>query len=153
MPMRAAAWKLLAGAVLVTAVACANATSPGGSGSSTPTPTGPPTDLASAQAAWQSAAVGSYALSIQTECFCAPQDYRTVIADDGSVQKGAPEDYLPQTVDDLFAIIQKGYDSNAVTVEVTYNEAGVPLHIFIDQSKNVADEEIGYKVAFDDLSG
>ena len=74
-----------------------------------------------------------------------------VIGDDGSVQKGAPEDYLPQTVDDLFSSIQGGYENDAVEVRVTYNEIGVPLDVFIDQSRSMADEEIGYKVTFEDL--
>jgi hypothetical protein len=153
--MRSVPWKVAAIALLLTAVACADATSPGASDPAAPSPTstGPPTDLADARATWQAAAVGSYSLSIKNGCFCVLQDYRTVIADDGTVQKGAPEDYLPQTVDDLFDIIQKGYDDNAVTVDVAYNDVGVPLSIFIDRSKQIADEEIGYTVAFEDLSG
>src|ERR1700675_1507113 len=97
-------WKLVPVVLLMTAFACANPTSPAAAPS--PTNTGPPTDLSSARDAWAAANVGSYALQIKTSCFCAPQDYRVVIGDDGSVQKGAPEDYLPQTVDDLFAAIQ-----------------------------------------------
>ena len=143
-------WKLVGIVLLVSAAACANASSPAASNSTTPT--GPPTDLESARAAWQAADVGSYALMIKTECFCAPQNYRVVVAGGGSVQTKAPEDYLPETVDDLFAIIQKGYDEKAVTVDVAYDDVGVPLRIFIDQATNIADEEMGYEVTFEDLS-
>jgi hypothetical protein len=73
------------------------------------------------------------------------------VNDDGSVQTKAPEDYLPETVDDLFAIIQGGYDSDAANVDVTYNDVGVPLDVYINQDDYIADEEIGYKVTFEDL--
>ena len=136
--------------VLLTSAACAKASeSPGGTEPTTKS--APPTDLDAARAAWQTADVGSYQLKIKTQCFCAPQEYRIVVNDDGSVQTKAPEDYLPETVDDLFAIIQGGYDSNAASVDVTYNDVGVPLDIYIDQSATMADEEIGYKVTFEDL--
>jgi Family of unknown function (DUF6174) len=147
--MRNAVWKVASVVLLLAAMACANTTSPGGSST---TPTSPPTDLDSARAAWRAEDVGGYALKVQTQCFCAPQDYRVVVGDDGTVQKSASENYLPETVDDLFAIIQMGYDDNAVTVEVIYNAVGVPLRIFIDRSKQMADEEIGFKVAFEELT-
>ncbi|MEP6759211.1 MAG: DUF6174 domain-containing protein [Actinomycetota bacterium] len=148
--MRNTNWKFVPVILLMTAFACANPTSPAASPS--PTRTDPPTDLATARDAWAAANVGSYALQIKTQCFCALQDYRVVIGDDGSVQKAAPEDYLPETVDDLFSSIQAGYDENAAEVRVTYSEIGVPLDVFIDQSRTMADEEIGYKVAFEDVS-
>lgn len=147
--MRNVSWRFVPVVFLTAAFACANPTSP--AASPAPTRTDPPTTLSVAREAWTAANVGSYALQIETQCFCSPQDYRVVIADDGSVQKGAPEGYLPQTVDDLFSSIQGGYDNDAVEVRVTYNEIGVPLDVFIDQSRSMADEEIGYKVTFEDL--
>jgi hypothetical protein len=144
--------KLAIAVLLLTAVACANATtvSPAASPSS---PAPPPTDLEGARAAWEAADVGAYALTIDTECFCAPQHYRVVVNDDGTAQSGAQkEGYLPETVEDLFDIIQTGYDENAAKVVVAYNDVGVPLHVFIDRSTNMADEEMGYKVRFEDLA-
>ena len=148
--MRNTKWTFVPVVLLLTAFACANPTTPAAEPS--PTNTGPPTDLSAARDAWVAANVGSYALQIKTRCFCAMQDYRVVIGDDGSVQKGAPEDYLPQTVDDLFSTIQAGYDGNAAEVRVTYNEIGVPLDVYIDQSKSIADEETGYTVTFEDVT-
>jgi hypothetical protein len=150
--MRASVPKLAIVVLLLTAVACANATtvSPAASPSS---PAPPPTDLEGARTAWEAADVGAYALTIDTQCFCAPQHYRVVVNDDGTVQSGAQkEDYLPETVEDLFDILQTAYDKGAANVEVTYNEVGVPLHIFIDRATNVVDEEMGYKVGFEDLA-
>jgi uncharacterized protein DUF6174 len=135
--------------LLVFATACANATSPGGS--SAPSSTSPPTDLDAARAAWVSADVGSYALTITTQCFCAPQHYRVVVADDGTVTTPAPENYLPQTVEDLFDQLGTAYRKNAYRVDVTYDGVGVPTKVYIDQSQHMADEEIGYKVVFEDL--
>ena len=135
--------------VSVFATACADPTAPGGSGA--PKPTSSPTDLDGARTAWSSADVGSYALTITTQCFCAPQHYRVVVADDGTVTTPAPEDYLPQTVEDLFDRLDQAYGKDAYRVDVTYNEIGVPTHVYIDQSQNTADEEIGYKVVFEDL--
>jgi len=147
--MRNSVLKVAIVVVLLITASCAKASvSPAGGG---PTTTTPPTDLDAARAAWAAADVGSYELRIKTRCFCAPQDYRIVVDDDGSVQKNAPENYLPETVEDLFAIIQGGYDSDAASVEVTYNDVGVPLDIYIDQATNMADEEIGYRVTFEDL--
>ena len=137
--------------MLLTSTACATASRSAGGTDASPTPAPTPTELDAARAAWQAADVGSYALQIKTQCFCALQDYRIVVSDDGSVQTKAPENYLPETVDDLFAVIQGGYDSDAATVDVTYNDVGVPLELDIDQSKTMADEEIGYKVTFEDL--
>ena len=136
--------------VLLTSASCAKASDSPAGGGPTTAPS-PPTELDGARAAWQTADVGSYALRIKTRCFCALQDYRMVVNDDGSVQTKAPENYLPETVDDLFAVIQGGYDSDAASVEVTYNDLGVPLDVYIDQSTSTADEEIGYTVAFEDL--
>lgn len=150
--MRASLPKLAIVVLLLTAVACANATtvSPAASPSS---PAPPPTDLEGARAAWEAAGVGAYALTIDIQCFCPPQHYRVVVNDDGTVRTGAQDEgYLPETVEDLFDILQTAYDENAARVDVTYNDVGVPVHIFIDQATNTMDEEMGYKVGFEDLA-
>jgi hypothetical protein len=133
---------------LVWAAACANPATPGSSSFSTPAE--PPTDIESAREVWAAADVGAYALRIQTSCFCELQDYRTTVDGSGAVTGGAPEDYLPETVDDLHALIQDAYDRDAAQVEVTYDLIGVPVSVYIDSDANMIDEEIGYEVSFQD---
>jgi hypothetical protein len=134
--------------LMTVAVACADAPSPVAAPS--PTPLEPPTDLEGALTAWAAADVGSYSLRVKTSCFCMQQDYRIVVDDDGTVQEGAPEQYLPETVDDLHAILQEAYDADAAEVRVTFDAIGVPVSVYIDRAENMADEEIGYEVSFED---
>jgi hypothetical protein len=109
------------------------------------------------RAAWDAAKVGSYTLTVELACFC-PRIRYTVKVADGKPQdlslNGADTDLdskeaagLPLTVEDLFAKRDDAYAKQAVEVNVSYDSTlGYPTHLYIDQSKHMADEELDYTV-------
>jgi len=132
------------------AVACADPSGPVATAAS-PTPTEPPTDLESAQAAWTAADVGSYELHITTMCFCPNEEYRIVVDEAGDPDRDAPTEHLPETVEDLHAIISDADGAGADEVDVTYDDVGVPERIYIDTWENAIDDEMTYEIGFTDL--
>ena len=142
--------RLVAAVALIAlgAVACADPSGPATNPAS-PTPTEPPTDLESAQAAWTTADVGSYELHITTMCFCPNEEYRIVVDEEGNPNRDAPTEYLPETVEDLHAIIADAVDADEV--DVTYDDVGVPERIYIDTWENAVDDEMTYEIGFTDL--
>lgn len=131
------------------AVACADPSSPASPAS--PTPAEPPTDLEGARAVWTAADVGSYELHITTMCFCPNEEYRIVIDEEGNPNRAAPTEHLPETVEDLHAIIAGAYEAGADEVDVTYDDVGVPERISIDTWENAVDDEMTYEIGFTDL--
>jgi len=131
------------------AVACADPSSPASPAPSTPTE--PPTDLESARAAWTAADVGSYELHVTTMCFCPNEEYRIVVDEEGTPDRSAPTEHLPETVEDLHAIIADADGSGADEVDVTYDDVGVPERIYIDTWENAVDDEMTYEIGFTDL--
>ena len=135
--------------VALGAVACADPSSPASPASATLA--GPPTDLEGARAAWTAADVGSYELHVTTMCFCPNEEYRVVVDEEGNPNRNAPTEYLPETVEDLHAILADAYDVDADLVEVTYDDVGVPERIYIDRWENAVDDEMTYEIGFTDL--
>lgn len=131
------------------AVACADPSGP--TTTASPTLAEPPTDLEGARASWTAADVGSYELHITTMCFCPNEEYRIVVDEDGHPNRNAPTEYLPETVEDLHAILADAYDVDADEVDVTYDDVGVPERIFIDRWENAVDDEMTYEIGFTDL--
>jgi hypothetical protein len=110
-------------------------------------------ELETARAAWQSAAVASYAITYREICFC-PEIVTEVEVVDGQVGDvvvtGDGFDSPPLTVDDMFDAITNALDAGAFRVTATYNpELGYPTEFFIDVEQMMADEEFG--VAVDSL--
>lgn len=71
-----------------------------------------------------------------------------------SVQPIEPWEEMPasffqgfDTVEDLFAILQRAVDQDADRIDAEYHrQLGVPLDVYIDPSKNAVDEEHGFVV-------
>jgi len=126
-----------------------------------PTPTGPvqgagPDDLAEARARWEAADIDNYTYTIERQCFC-PEQYRgpfAVKVEGGEITEatwsGGPagEDVQIPTVEELFRRVAEAYAEGADEVRVTYDgPRGYPTVVWIDESRQMADEEVGYTVS------
>lgn len=94
----------------------------------------------------------NYEMVVTAHCFC-PTEYTTprhVTVVDGEIDTVEPEPPagfdMPVTVDDLFELIERGFDE-ADVVDVSYDdEFGFPDSIFIDWNTMTMDEESAYEV-------
>jgi uncharacterized protein len=111
-------------------------------------------ELAAAEARWAAAGIRSYTIVEEPRCFCLATVH-TVTVTDGTVatvvsetEGGADGPTLgPWTVEELFAAIRTSIDEGAVEVRVTYDAAtGVPLDVWVDRERMMADEEWGVAV-------
>jgi Family of unknown function (DUF6174) len=99
-----------------------------------------------------SGAFDNYQLVVTAHCFC-PTDYtipRRVTVVDGDVASVEPEPpvgfTMPLTVDDLFDLVEQGFD-DADAVDVTYDDVyGFPTTIAIDWDAAAVDEQSAYEV-------
>ena len=135
--------------VLLLATGCMRSSDPGTASSPTV-----PTDLASAEDAWQRAAIRDYTLDVTiTGCMACgePLKYSVNVVDgdvtDHTVPKGFNDDD-PMTVEKLFKTIgwyqRMGADVDQM---VTYNDVGVPVEMNMN-APNVTDVQAHYSVTF-----
>lgn len=129
----------------------------GDQGAEDPDATDPATvraELDAAEARWAAAGIRSYTIVEQPRCFCLATVH-TVTVTDGTVtsvvsetEGGATGPTLgPWTVEELFAAIRTSIDEGAVEVRVTYDAStGVPLDVWVDRERMMADEEWGVGV-------
>jgi hypothetical protein len=116
----------------------------------TPRPSSSATELASAEAAWQAAAIRDSRLEMTiTGCFaCAPGlEFSTTVTDgvvsDATVPDGMKKQVAP-TVEKLFDVLES-YGADATRVR--YNDVGVPLKMHLDHP-DMSDDEADYEVVF-----
>jgi hypothetical protein len=66
----------------------------------------------------------------------------------GEPQQVPPEAFAEyDTVEELFAILERAFENGADDVDATYDPTlGLPLEVFIDPMKNAIDEEHGFMV-------
>ena len=116
-------------------------------------------DLRRARDAWSRAGTVDYDLAMRRLCFCwTPIDVTVVVRDGERVAvlyapDGAPApvpqeivEYYP-TIDGLFDIVEEALTTDADEVRVTYHpDLGYPVDLWIDQSRSIADEELGFEV-------
>lgn len=105
----------------------------------------PQQDLDAAEQVWAARGIDDYSYLLRRSCFCPPgygDEKRMVVVDGAPAQ---PKEAFA-TVPALHAYIQKSIDDKAERVEVTY-EKGVPVGIYVDQSSQIADEELGLSVS------
>lgn len=128
-----------------------------------PPPAPPATDtpraeLEAARARWRELGLESYSLRQHVLCFCPPEATGpfVVSVEGGAVAgvvfaPGGPEgepspDVLVRTVDDLFAAIDDALAGDVARLDVEYDrETGVPTRVWVDESEQIADEEIGWE--------
>jgi hypothetical protein len=161
--------RLSPAAVLVTALAClaltscgddsapGTATDPEGSSgtTSTPAPTAEPT-----VGTYPEFEPADYSYTLSVSCFCADAGAPirvTVEHGDvtgavyqgggrGGVEAGDPaEEYRWLTINDVIAAAN---DTEAASVNVTWPDGqDYPSSVYVDQDRNMADEEVGYDVS------
>lgn len=137
--------------VLGLATGCVNSSRPGATSSPTA-----PADFASAEEAWQRAAIKDYTLDVTiTGCMaCAdPLRYSVTVADGEVADRTVPQDLgvrhgQAPTVEDLFHTI-RWYQRNGADVDrmVTYNQVGVPVEMDLNVP-NMTDVQAHYSVIF-----
>ncbi|GAB3773582.1 hypothetical protein GCM10027600_35110 [Nocardioides ginsengisegetis] len=122
--------------------------------SESPTPTASPT-----VGTYPAFAAADYAFTLKVSCFCADagQPIRVTVAGGkvsgavwartgrGHVEGDPVEKYRWITIND---VIDAANDTGAAQVDVTWPEGqDWPTSVYVDQSKNMADEEVGYTVS------
>lgn len=105
--------------------------------------------LALARSNWKAKGLRSYKFTVQKNCFCPPEYTKSVTI---TVQNGAATDSPEHlkaydTVDKLLDRIGKGLSSKAVQVDMDFANEGWPRSFYIDQSRQIADEEFGVVVS------
>lgn len=110
--------------------------------------------LAEARQQWASTGVDSYEFTVSVHCMCGPLTMRVRVVDGVVVSRvrdgqPVPTDELgyADTVEELFAYLERALDQRPAEIDVDYGARGVPTHAFIDWSKSVFDEESGFGVA------
>ena len=107
--------------------------------------------LDAARVLWQTQDTDSYRLTYQVFCFCLSIEPVTAVVVEGLLnqlldQGGRPIDpatVFSFTVEDLFDRIERAIDLPAEVIVVEYDpDLGVPLRIEIDESFQIADEEL-----------
>lgn len=120
-----------------------------------------PADFQENRQKWEQATANSNSISYTTQqtCFC-PQEFTrpmTVTEQNGQITNAVYADTgeaVPTnvvnsllTVDERFDQLQQAYENNAERISVEYNsDTGFPASVFIDQSFQIADEEINYSI-------
>ena len=121
-------------------------------------------ELSRNQQKWQDANITHYRFELSIGCFCVFRDQMplTVEVRDGQIVHMATVDgtlvldtdqnyefYAPHaTIDLMFAEIDAAVNDGADSVTVTYDATyGFPTEIAIDQSQEIADEEMYYSIS------
>lgn len=112
------------------------------------------------QKLWNSQGIDDYSFTLQRNCFCRGDALRPINIQvrDGKVTSATfadtgkpvpPElDFNKLTINDLFKEIGQAIKGKAAQVDVSYDKTyGFPTSIYIDQSRQIADEEVGYTIS------
>ena len=109
-------------------------------------------EMESARAAWMRLGLNTYSYDYRRSCECRPEWTRParVIVREGRVTEASDlttasamerVDYYP-TVDKLFKRISDAFENGAYRIDITYDPVlYYPTSIYIDEDRNVADEE------------
>ncbi|MFQ6044995.1 MAG: DUF6174 domain-containing protein [Gemmatimonadales bacterium] len=121
---------------------------------------GPYEELGERREAWEALGLDDYDYTLRVVCFC-PGEVTTpvrvavrgdTVADLTYVQSGEPVDSLYRSlfldVDGLFDKIRGALDQDADSLDARYHATlHFPTHVWIDYSRLMADEEIGYEAS------
>jgi hypothetical protein len=101
--------------------------------------------LDAARKKWKAAHVRSYRYDVSVSCFCPPSNVRYVVRN-GTPKVPARGDKAVATVPRRFRRIQSAIDRGVADLDVTYGKRGVPKSFYIDGSRMIADDEVGYAI-------
>lgn len=104
--------------------------------------------LDAARAKWRERGLRNYGYRVRRICFCPREWTRPYRVHVRRGRPVGPHRYVRDidTVRELFAIVQRAIDGDADELAVRYGRRGVPVSIFIDRDRRVADEELGVRV-------
>ena len=109
------------------------------------------------QAKWANLGLSDYRFTVGRVCFCPVEEEIVVIVNNDEVSSAffTPSGQMldndrvarTRTIDDYFALIQRGIDEEFETLIVTYDPTyGFPESISIDESFMIADEERSFRL-------
>jgi hypothetical protein len=109
------------------------------------------------EARWKSQQIFNYTMVQSRKCFCPNGGQKvTVVVQNNLITdvrdpngQSLPVDSQKsyKTVDELFAIIRSVDPAKVATLNVLYDKKlGYPTNLYVDVSKQIADEEYGYSV-------
>jgi len=108
--------------------------------------------LDAAETRWQAAGIRAYTMVQRPVCFC-PAIVHTVTVEDErivtveTVTDMEPAMVGPSTVTEVFARIRRAIEEGAAEVRVSYDPVtGVPLEVWVDVDRLMADEEWGVSI-------
>lgn len=116
-------------------------------------------EVAQRRQTWEARRPGAYAFELERQCFCAvdargpvrltvegSRVLTRVYSDSGTAVPDAYIDLFP-SVDGLFDILEDAIQRAAESVDVTWDPVtGAPSSFFIDYSRSIADEELGFRI-------
>jgi len=104
----------------------------------------PQARLDAARKAWAAGGLRDYDFRLQVGCFCPSQVIapHTLRVRAGKAINANRYNRAYSTVPKLFKRIQKALATHAAQVTVKYAPSGLPRSIYIDQDRNIADEEL-----------
>jgi hypothetical protein len=145
--------------VLVPLLAGALLALPSGCGSGGGTIPGPPTNVQAARRLWTSRKPASYRYQLRLFMFAPPPVTTPVIVE---VRNGVPVSVTPvtpgqsidaatfsryDTIEELLAVVEDAAARPADELNATFDsQSGYPKDVQIDYSRQMADEEIGFRV-------
>ena len=108
---------------------------------------------------WESYRPATYVFELERQCFCGTEArgpvrmtvqgdavVTRVYSDSGTDVPGEYAEIFPR-VDGLFDILEDALRRGAEQVDVRWDAtSGAPASFFIDYSRNIADEEVGYHI-------
>jgi hypothetical protein len=131
-----------------------------GCGSGAGTLPGAPDTLATARALWTRSHPASYRYQLRISAFAPPSVTQPVIVE---VHNGVPFSITPvnpgepidattmakyDTVEELFSVIEDAVSRSAESLSASYDATyGFPKETWIDYSRSIADEELGFQVS------
>jgi hypothetical protein len=111
--------------------------------------------LARAEAQWAALGVSSYTLVEEPRCFCGGlRQIRSTVVNGVATERVYVDDGSPvpanlfteiATVDAMLADLEQAVRDEAA-LDATYDAHGIPVDASIDYSKNIADDEFGWRV-------
>lgn len=137
--------------VLVAAVVGCDSSADGGPGSEARA-------LATAAARWEATAPPSYRFTLERICFCLNATPLRVTVRNGTVLRAqviATSDFLldtelssVQTIPEVFAVLARALDLPAASFFARYDASwGFPTEVRIDHSRQIADDEVSYRLS------
>ena len=130
----------------------------GGSSDEASAITSLPVTYVSAKQTWNTTTPPNYRFTLTQNCFCLQESPIVVTVQDGKVIGGFYADSLTgvskerlqrlPTLTGLFLLADDAYAKSAVQVDVTFNQSkGYLESLYIDYSRMIADDEVGYRVS------